>query len=285
MTESRNETPLHRHDTDSLPWHTDTLGPHLKHMHGLGGVPDDATLPRMLFIHEAQPHAPALRSPHGHTDDGDPAWTAGTLRDHLRTVHGSQPPDDAALAEMIRHHDTLDHVTRFRRPPAGEQDAALREALAPERRYESITLGVPRNSYPGDLALFFASTNGNGTNIINLRPADMPVLRAAVTPEDPALAHIQADATAALGPGARKYVQQAHAAGYGLGVRDMEAIHSTMTEAERVSDWLAGFYESGSTPAPGYLSGKFSGEDQAAISRVRSLIQDVLDEQQAARHG
>lgn len=155
-------------------------------------------------------------------------------------------------------------------------DPAFLAALAPERRYEAITLGEPRNGYPGDRALFFTSTNNNGTNIVNLRPADLPPLRAALIPEDPDLKAITAAATAALGPGARKYVQQAHSKGYGLGVRDMESIHETMTEAERVSDWLAGFYEAGA-------DADLTGEDKAAIGLVRVLIERRMKDQAVPR--
>ncbi len=42
--------------------------------------------------------------------------------------------------------------------------------------------------------------------------------------------------------------------------------------AERVLAWLLAFYEAGSRPG-----GNLSGEDQAAISRVRALIADQLD--------
>ena len=42
-------------------------------------------------------------------------------------------------------------------PPA--QDEIFRAALAPERRYESIKLGVPHNSQPGDLALYQMHTS------------------------------------------------------------------------------------------------------------------------------
>jgi hypothetical protein len=127
--------------------------------------------------------------------------------------------------------------------PAKSEDEIFRAALAPERRYQAITLGVPRNAYPGDLGLFFESMHGNGTNIVNLRPGDMPVLRAAVIPEDPDLDTIRELATAALGPGARKYVHQAHVQGYRTGVRDMEAVHTTMGAAEWVDDYLAGLQD------------------------------------------
>ncbi len=47
--------------------------------------------------------------------------------------------------------------------------------------------------------------------------------------------------------------------------------------AQRVLAWLLAFYEAGSRPG-----GNLSGEDQAAISRVRALIADQLDAAESA---
>jgi hypothetical protein len=206
---------------------------------------------------------------HDHRGVNAGPWTQDTMLAHLRQLHGvDQLPDDAPLAELARKHDELNHGASW-------DEKIFAEALAPERRYKSITLGTAKWGHPGDLALHFEDANGNGTNIVNLRPGDMPLARAALIPADPALKDISGQATAALGPGARKYVQQAHARGYSTGVGDMEAIHATMTEAERVCDWLAGFYESA------VISDWLTGEDVTAISKVRELIQRRMDGQAA----
>jgi len=57
----RNEHPLHHHAGETGPWAEDTLRAHLQNLHGLDefGVPADATLPRMLFIHEGLNHGQA----------------------------------------------------------------------------------------------------------------------------------------------------------------------------------------------------------------------------------
>jgi hypothetical protein len=115
-------------------------------------------------------------------------------------------------------------------------DKIFHEALVPERRYEGIILAEPRHGYPGDLALFF--TNSNGTNIVNLRPGDMPALRAAVLPEDPGLQALREEAAAQIGWANLTFVDRAHAAGYRLGVNDLAAT-AAMSEAGRAGDWLA----------------------------------------------
>jgi hypothetical protein len=162
---------------------------------------------------------------HSHTSPGEIRikWTQDTMLAHLRHLHGvDQIPDDAPLAELIRKHDELNHGTPAR---TYQDDPIYQAALAPERRYKSIALGAPRMGYPGDVALYFEDLNGNGTNIVNLRPGDMPVLRAAVTRPDEKgqLAGLRNEWTARLGPGGARAVDAAHVAGYALGVQDMQA--------------------------------------------------------------
>ena len=141
----------------------------------------------------------------------------------------------------------------------------------PRRRYSRIFFGQLRTSDdPADRDLYLESDNG--TTLVCFSPGDMPALRAAVIPEDLTLASITEAATAGLGPAAARYVRQAHGAGYGLGVRDMEAACATVTEAERVSDWLDGFYESA-----------VGGDEQSAVSLVREMIGRRLAGQEAGR--
>jgi hypothetical protein len=227
MTRTRNEDPLHDHDgVNAGPWTQDTMLAHLRHLHGVG-----------------------------------------------------QLPDDAPLAELASKHDELNHG-------AGRDEKILAEALAPGRRYKSITLGEARWGRPGDAGLCFE--DANGTNIVNLRPGDLPVLRAAVIPESGGLESLKDIWSANLGPGGRRAVEAGHAAGYRLGVDDMEntpAYRTAPVDAYGVLDWLLGLYESGAHPADAGLSGERTGEDQDAISRVRDLIQRRLAGQQAARRG
>jgi hypothetical protein len=173
---------------------------------------------------------------HSHDDETEP-WTVDTLTAHLQSMHGADKlPEGAVLKRLALIHGKLNHGEPAK---AADMDSVLLEALAPERRYESITMGEPRNGYPGDQALFFASMYGNGTNIVNLRPGDMPLLRAAVIPDGPDLESRRLEWIGRLGPGAGPAVTESHAAGYRLAVQDMEAVRSEMSAAEQADDYLA----------------------------------------------
>jgi len=140
-----------------------------------------------------------------------------------------------------------------------QDDPAFQAALTPERRYASITLGTPKHGYPGDQALFFEFLDNNGTTLVNLRPGDMPVLRAAVAPESEGLKALMDIWSANLGPGGQRAVEAGHAAGYRLGVSDMEntpAHRTAPVEAAEVRDFLLGLMAATTTRVQReYLSG------------------------------
>lgn len=210
---------------------------------------------------------------HGHAKAEDTAhpWTQDTLSAHLEVLHGVDDPpmSGAKLSTLIQVHDRLRHSQ-----PSKTDEDIYRAALHPERRLAGAVLQPcrdhPVKDYPGHRALVLSTQGGPGGFSVCLEPPDVAVVRAALEHDTEELAQIVARATAALGPAAAKYVQQAHSRGYSLGVRDMEWVHDTTTEAQRVNDFLLGFYESA-----------VGGDEQSAVSLVREMIGRKLDEQEA----
>lgn len=136
----------------------------------------------------------------------------------------------------------------------------------------------PNRDYPDDTDLCFA--RGNSETRVRLTPGDRAKLLAAAGGLAPKLPDLRERAGAlarhnvpALDLAARTahvaaaqaLVDEAHAAGYRLCSDDVRVAHE---DAGLVSDFLLGFCEDGASPGE-----PWSAEDQAAISRVRRLLE------------
>ena len=156
-----------------------------------------------------------------------------------------------------------------------QEDPIYQAALHPRQRLDAAGLQPCHDhdikDHPGHRVL--SLTSGSIETRVCLEQPDVALIRAAVTRPDEKgqLAGLKNEWTARLGPGGARAVEAAHVAGYALGVDDMTPDRD-LIDGEAVLDWLGGFYESGSG-----IGGEFSGEDQAAISLVRSLITDRLE--------
>lgn len=142
----------------------------------------------------------------------------------------------------------------------------------PRCRYSRIYWGKLRTSGdPADKDLYLASDNG--TTIVCFSPGDMPGLRAAALPESEGLKALQDIWSASLGPGGRGAVEAGHAAGYKLGVEDMEA-----TPAYRPGPVDAGDVER-------YLAGHLDDDGLSAAEEeaMRTVIEVITRDQRAWR--
>lgn len=171
-------------------------------------------------------------------------------------------------------------------PEARDEHSPTKDEPEPRCRYTRIYWGRLRTSDdPADADLYLESPNG--TTLVCFSPGDMPALRAAVIPQDPDLAGLKDEASrliadffddaepdmAAWRERNARLAQRTHARGYSLGVQDVEHVRAGLTEAERMTDWLQGFYDSGAAE---------NEKDADALRRVLGLLQQRLDEQKEA---
>jgi hypothetical protein len=137
------------------------------------------------------------------------------------------------------------------------------------REHDEITLERNRD-YPADSDLCFGI--GNAVTRVRLTGRDLHRLRAVLLDQGVGLEglyervrHLQAGAGAPSAGEFQNLVDAAHAAGYRLCAEDVRAARE---DAGLVSDFLLGLYEAGAAPGE-----PWSADDQAAISRVRHLLE------------
>ena len=210
---------------------------------------------------------------HTHTRAEEAAhpWTQDTLTAHLQYLHGVVDAGTSdPLPELLARHDALNHGG-----PRKTDEDIYQSVLHPERRLDSASLepclNHPVKDYPDHRSLVLGMHRMETR--FCMEPPDVALVRAAVSrPADASLEELRAEAVSALGPGARRRVDAAHALGYSLGVDDMLHAYDSLTEAERVADWLEGFYESA-----------VGGDEQSAVSLVREMISRRLAERESSR--
>lgn len=184
-----------------------------------------------------------------------------------------QQPSEADLPPLPEETAALSHGKPAK---TYKDDPIYQAALHPRNRLLAADLQEcpwhPSKDHPGHQALVLQTAASSAT-LVCLEQPDLAMVRAAVTRPDEKgqLAALRNEWTARLGPGGARAVDAAHVAGYALGVDDMTPDRD-LVDGEGVLDWLLGFYESGSG-----IGGEWTGEDQAAISRVRHLITERLE--------
>lgn len=237
---ARNEQPLHGHAGDE-PWTADTLTAHVKFLHGVDDLPDDVTLPRLRFIHDGLNHGKPAKT------ELRADWARGPADNGYLGILTDQPHNDRyVLADGQKFSWSCLHVhVRTREAVACAQAELDRRKARPDEpepgcRYSKIYWGKLRTSDdPADADLYLETSNG--TTIVCFSPGDMPALRTAVLPESGGLKALQDIWSANLGPGGRRAVEAGHAAGYRLGVDDMEntpAYRTAPADADDVIGFL-----------------------------------------------
>lgn len=176
-------------------------------------------------------------------------WARGQADNGYLGILTRQPHSDRlSMTGGQKFSWSCGHVHMRHREAAACAQAELdrRSAEEPEPepgcRYSRIYWGKLRTSdNPADKDLYLESSNG--TTIVCFSPGDMPALRTAVLPETEGLKALQDIWSANLGPGGRRAVEAGHAAGYRLGVDDMEntpAYRTAPADAGAVISFLTG---------------------------------------------
>jgi hypothetical protein len=205
---------------------------------------------------------------HNHEDVDAGLWTADTMAAHLQFLHGVDDlPEERSLMWLLEVHDGLSHGTSAEKGELDRRSAGEPEP-EPGCRYSRIYWGKLRTSdNPADKDLYLESDNG--TSIVCFAPGDVQALRAAVLPETEGLKALQDIWSANLGPGGRRAVEAGHAAGYRLGVDDMENTPAYRTAPVDVID-VIGFLTGLAGTAAAIRDGKLD-----ALGTVVEFLEQV----------
>lgn len=126
----------------------------------------------------------------------------------------------------------------------------------------------PPVQFPGHLALEL-QTSGNSVTLVCLEQPDLAMVRAAVTRPDEKgqLAALRNEWSARLGPGGARAVDAGHAAGYSLGVDDMQAALRDYEENPVTAGEVASFLE-------GLNGSVLPSSAHRAITEVLGILKD-----------